>query len=88
MTQKQALESLKYEIDEEGHCSYIEEEIHIAMAALKKQIPLEIREESYGPTRCKCGHEFSNHHGDGYYSVATVRKTKYCPNCGQALKWR
>ena len=39
MTYKEALEQLKYEIEEEGHCSYIEDEMKVAFEALEKQIP-------------------------------------------------
>lgn len=39
MTYKEVLEQLKYEIEEEGHCSYIEAEMKVAFEALEKQIP-------------------------------------------------
>lgn len=55
--------------------------------ALKKQIPKRVEEKRYMYTLCECGYEFSEHHGDGYYSIPYEKKTKYCPNCGQALDW-
>ena len=39
MKNEEALKTLRYEIEEEGHCSYIEEEMKLAMNALEKQIP-------------------------------------------------
>lgn len=48
MTYKEALETLRYEIEEEGHCSYIEDEMQVAFKALEKQIqkkPVHIHEE-------------------------------------------
>lgn len=53
-----------------------------------KQIPKKIKIEQWIYTKCECGHEFSIHHGDGYYSVPYENRTNYCPNCGQKLDWR
>lgn len=38
MNAQEALETIKYEVDEECHCGYIEDELRLAMAALEKQI--------------------------------------------------
>lgn len=55
--------------------------------AVRKQIPKKVIEERWIYTQCDCGHEFSVHHGDGYYSIPHKEKTKYCPDCGQKLDW-
>ena len=57
------------------------------VSALKKQIPKKVEVQRWIYTKCECGYEFSEHHGDGYYSIPYDKKTKYCPNCGQALDW-
>lgn len=81
MTPKEAYESLCYEIYEEGHCSYMEEELDIAIEALKKQIPKKPiksgREIRYCEVwKCpKCGFEWSG------------RVVDYCYKCGQAIDW-
>ena len=81
MTYEEALDSLRYEIDEEGHCSYIEDEIHIAMKALEKQIPKKVNISLKGTTdwntKCHC---------------PVCRKDlfdgqKYCSHCGQLIDW-
>lgn len=61
-----------------------------AREAIEKQVPLKIKPQSSGSvcTKCKCGHIFSIHHGDGYYSLPEMRKTNYCPDCGQRLLWK
>ncbi len=76
MDAQEALETIRYEVDEECHCGYIENELRIAMTALKKQIPkkLPIVEELY---HCPvCGEKDAISQGDNY-----------CFNCGQALDW-
>ena len=85
MTYKKALDSLRYEVDEEGHCSYIEDEIHVAMEALEKQIPMKPIEDQYPWAICPaCG---------GSVYLENVREhiesqeTTYCEHCGQALDW-
>lgn len=55
--------------------------------ALKKATPMQIKINQYMYTKCECGHDFSVHHGDGYYSVPYKNRTNYCPDCGQALDW-
>lgn len=56
-------------------------------AATEKQTAKKIKQQQWIYTRCSCGHEFSKHHGDGYYSIPQEQKTKYCPDCGQKLDW-
>ena len=56
-------------------------------AATEKQTAKRIKQQEWMYTRCSCGHEFSKHHGDGYYSIPQEQKTKYCPDCGQRLDW-
>lgn len=51
MTYKEALEQLKYEIEEEGHCSYIEDEMKVAFEALEKQIPKSLLRETLFVTK-------------------------------------
>lgn len=52
-----------------------------------KQITIKIMKEQWTDTKCKCGYCFSKSYPDGYYDIPLERQTKYCPNCGQALKW-
>ena len=59
----------------------------VVTSALEKQIPKKVKIEQWICTKCDCGFEFSKHHGDGYYSIPLENKTKYCPNCGQAIDW-
>jgi len=42
MNAQEALETIRYEVDEEGHCGYIEDELRLAMMALEKQIPKKV----------------------------------------------
>lgn len=56
-------------------------------AAMEKQTAKKIKQQQWMYTRCSCGHDFSKHHGDGYYSIPQKQKTKYCPDCGQKLDW-
>ena len=58
-----------------------------AKEAVKKQIPKKVEVQQWIYTKCECGYEFSEHHGDGYYSIPYDKKTNYCPKCGQALDW-
>ena len=74
MTKEQALKSLKFEVYEEGHCSYIEEELDIAIEALEKQIPKQLHQYANGTDHCpNCD---ANLTGMGF---------KFCVECGQAL---
>lgn len=82
MNEQKALETIKYEVDEEGHCGYIENELRVAMTALEKQIPKKPikAKEHIRYSMCyicpNCQRTFS---GTGIAS--------YCYNCGQALDW-
>ena len=42
MNIQQALETIKHEVNEEGYCGYIEDELRLAMAALEKQVPKKV----------------------------------------------
>ena len=64
------------------------ENMELIVQALEKQIAKKVKIEQWIYTKCDCGYEFSRHHGDGYYSIPLENKTKYCPNCGQAIDWR
>lgn len=76
MNAQEALEIIRYEVDEECHCGYIENELRIAMIALEKQIPkkLTVSEEIYCCPIC----------GE---NAAILQGDNYCFNCGQALDW-
>ena len=60
----------------EGECENCE--IETAFNALRKQIPFEPETDhlKIGVGRCKCGVEFLD------------KKTNYCGNCGQKLRWK
>ena len=77
MTKQEALESLKFEIYEEGHCSYIEEELDIAIEALEKQIAKKIEEHN---KTCKC-RVFD------YMDYECTQRVPYCCVCGQRIDW-
>lgn len=90
MTVEDALKNLRYEIEEEGHCSYIEDEMKVAFEAMEKQIPK--KPEYYGDgysdgelvydyAKCPaCGND-NFEHGINNWGC------NYCPDCGQALDW-
>ena len=87
MTAKEALESLKFEVYEEGHCSFIEEEIGLAIAALEKQVP------KY-PLTIPLAMKTVD--GEVVFSVICPSckepfgkdpRIKHCFYCGQALDW-
>lgn len=82
MTPKEAYESLCYEIYEEGHCSYMEEELDIAIKALEKQIPKKPlnQSEEYDRTygNCPCCGEMVVDYPDDF---------RVCSNCGQVIDW-
>lgn len=86
MTNKEIRDFLKslIEMDDEQEEQNILSEV---LEAVHKQIPRTVRIERWIYTKCKCGYDFSVHHGDGYYSVPYEKRTKYCPNCGQKLDW-
>lgn len=83
MEYEEALESIKYELYEEGHCTYIEQELETAIKALERQIPKKPKRYITDfPSCCKvskcpsCGQEFG--FNDGF---------NFCENCGQAIDW-
>lgn len=49
------------------------------------QLPRVLKAQQYMSTECsRCKYNLSEHINDGYYRV---NKVKFCPNCGQSLKW-
>ena len=70
----------KLNMTQEEFVAYIE-------SALTKATQKKVKINRYMYTKCECGHDFSVHHGDGYYEVPYTNTTKYCPDCGQALDW-
>lgn len=81
MKYKEALETIKYEVDEECHCGYIENELRLAMTALEKQIPekpIPNSPDMFGIKCCICP-VCSCH----VYSTSN----SFCHRCGQALDW-
>ena len=90
MEVKEAIRRIKehFRVHDDGRPTpYLDKAVDIAIEALEKQIPKKVVENRWIYTRCDCGHEFSIHHGDGYYSIPYKQKTNYCPNCGQKLDW-
>ena len=98
MNIQQALETIKHEVNEEGHCGYIEDELRLAMAALEKQIPKKVilgyDEQDY--VCCpQCKSEIAPmdddcllYHCPGCGEKdAILQGDNYCFNCGQALDW-
>ncbi len=84
MNAQEALETIKYEVDEECHCGYIENELRLAMTALEKQIPKKVilrydEQDSICCPNCK-GALVSMDWYDHW-------KCNYCEFCGQALDW-
>jgi hypothetical protein len=75
----------------EGLLDEHEGAIRVVIQELKKlsikEIPKKIKKQAYMETTCNCGHVFSKHHGDGYYSIPYENMTAYCPDCGQKLDW-
>ncbi len=63
------------------------EALELAVDAIRKQVPLRIKEEKWIDTKCVRGHVFSEHFGDGYHDIPFQSKTAYCPGCGQKLDW-
>ena len=85
MTIEQALETIKYEVDEECHCGYIENELRLAMTALEKQIPkkgIMIDDDYSSVLSCpNCRKPIVN-----VWNIAKY-EPNYCHYCGQALDW-
>lgn len=78
MNYEEALETIRYEVDEECHCGYIEDELRLAMTALEKQIPKKV-----------C---FDNENGIYETEYCPTCHRRLMPNehhcrCGQALDW-
>ena len=88
MNNKEALESLKFEVFEECHCGYIEEEIKLAIKALEKQIPMEhhhtIVNECFGGEKVR-----TSICPSCLGCIMTVEEEfpRFCAWCGQAIKW-
>ena len=81
MNAQEALETIKYEVNEEGHCGYIEDELRLAMTALEKQIskkPISNSHDMFGIKCCIC--PVCHCH---VYSTSN----DFCHRCGQALDW-
>ena len=77
MTEKEALDSLKFEVFEECHCGYIEEELKIAIEALEKQVAKKPEVWANGTLHCpNCEHDLT------YISS----EDEYCCRCGQRLE--
>ena len=90
MTFKEALDSLRYEVDEEGHCSYIEDELHVAMEALERQVPKKPTHEASIYKCCTCPN--CKNVVDEFIEFVPIQPkvrvtTDYCKFCGQALDW-
>lgn len=85
MNAQEALETIKYEVDEEGHCGYIEDELRLAMTALEKQIPkkgIMIGDNYSSVLSCpNCRKPIVN-----VWNIAKY-EPNYCHYCGQALDW-
>ena len=65
---------------------YIEEALNMSINALKKQIPMNVIYDSIYKVHCcpVCCSPCT------FYGAHRTfeNKTKFCPDCGQALKWR
>lgn len=58
----------------------------IAISAIEKQIPKNIKIKKWSPAICpSCGYELSESVGDGYYKHPTF--LEICPKCYQRLDW-
>lgn len=85
---KEAFETLHQEVYEEGHCSYIEQELCTAMKALEKQIPQIVRHIQ------RYWRNGSPAYRDYYCPVCSKQQKRskgdewYCERCGQKLIWR
>lgn len=73
---QEALETLKYEIYEEGHCSYIYDEIELAIEVLEKATPKKVTHEATKTNLNTCPN-----------CRNVVGYQDYCMFCGQALDW-
>lgn len=83
MTIEQALETIKYEVDEECHCGYIEYELRLAVEALELQIPKKVKYGCDDQDDIKCPKcDYTVGRMDSYFG-----RSKYCEECGQRLDW-
>lgn len=83
MNAQEALETIKYEVNEEGHCGYIEDELRLAMTALEKQIPQKVKYGYDDQDDIKCPNcDYAVGRRGSYF-----RRSKYCEECGQRLNW-
>lgn len=87
MNNKEALESLKFEVFEECHCGYIEEEIKLAIKALEKQIPEPPYFWGDGYSDGELVYDMWDCPGCGTSYEVEYDEYDYCPKCGQAIKW-
>ena len=88
MTVKEALEQLRYEIEEEGHCSFIEDEMKVAFKCMEKQMPKKITHEATLYICCTCPSCKNVVDKFETFGESKVRvQYKYCHFCGQALDW-
>lgn len=85
MNYEEALETIRYEVDEECHCGYIENELRLAMAALEKQIPKKVVPYCKGGIAMACPEcgTFQDFCGE----KTLDDKSPFCYKCGQALDW-
>lgn len=60
--------------------------MNMALSALARDIPYRVKRQQWMPVTCKCGYNFSAHHGDGYFTVNHM--PELCPSCGTVLDWR
>jgi len=89
MNAQESLETIKHEVDEEGYCGYIEDELRVAMTALEKQIPKTTiwnTDEFFDYYFCpRCGTQLQQK--ARCVDIAYLAKSNYCHTCGQALNW-
>lgn len=84
MNAQEALEIIRYEVDEEGHCGYIENELQVAMTALDKQIPKKPQKSESGMFYiCPTCSKFINRREKSHGNI----DIPHCKWCGQALEW-
>ena len=89
MTEIEAIKVLKEYDDCAGLMVHIDHRTCVkAIEALEKQVPKKVDIQQWIYTKCECGYEFSEHYGDGYYSIPYDKQTNYCPYCGQKLDWQ
>lgn len=81
MKYREAIETLEYELYEEGHLGYVENELELAIEALRKQTPMQVKEIHVDKYFCPyCGAENNCNQG--------IVEDNYCSYCGQRLEGR